>query len=294
MQTADVIARESFTRLVDAPEVPAGIKSILFHVHNDGRLDDRLQVALSIARAFGAHLHLMHVNPIEAYTINDAFGTFVSAEIVKVLREEGEKLQAKIEQQLSTEDVSWSYEEVTGTPVGHLIDRAALADLVMMGRGPEEREFGGPAVTMIGDLLAKVRTPLFIVGDKVREFDLFGRVIVAWNGSYEAANALRGALPLLKLASNVRLLSVDEPGDQRFPSTTALEYLSRHGVHAELMQRITLGESAQDAILDQAEVDAASYVVMGGYTHSRAGEFLFGGVTRSFLKQCPVSLVMAH
>ena len=60
------------------------------------------------------------------------------------------------------------------------------------------------------------------------------------------------------------------------------------------MQRITLGETAQDAILDQAEVDAASDVVMGGYTHSRAGEFLFGGVTRSLLKGCPVSLVMVH
>lgn len=199
MQTADVIVRESFTTLVDAPDVPAGIKSILFHVHNDDGLDDRLQTALSIARVFGAHLHLLHVNPIEAYTVNDAFGTFVSAEIVKVLREEGEKLQAKIEQQLTPEDVSWSYEEVTGTLAGHLIDRAALADLVMTGRGPEEREFGGPAVTMIGDLLAKLRTPLFVVGDQVREFDVFGRVMVAWNGSYEAANALRGALPMLKV-----------------------------------------------------------------------------------------------
>ena len=34
--------------------------------------------------------------------------------------------------------------------------------------------------------------------------------------------------------------------------------------------------------------------VMGGYSHSRAGEFMFGGVTRALLKDCPVALAMAH
>jgi nucleotide-binding universal stress UspA family protein len=29
---------------------------------------------------------------------------------------------------------------------------------------------------------------------------------------------------------------------------------------------------------------------MGGYSHSRAGEFFFGGLTRSLLKSCEVGL----
>jgi nucleotide-binding universal stress UspA family protein len=37
----------------------------------------------------------------------------------------------------------------------------------------------------------------------------------------------------------------------------------------------------------------AGIIVMGGYSHSRAGELLFGGVTRSLLKNCPVALVMS-
>ena len=43
-----------------------------------------------------------------------------------------------------------------------------------------------------------------------------------------------------------------------------------------------------------AVLAGASYLVMGGYSHSRAGEFLFGGVTRSLLREFPISLVMAH
>jgi nucleotide-binding universal stress UspA family protein len=33
---------------------------------------------------------------------------------------------------------------------------------------------------------------------------------------------------------------------------------------------------------------------MGGYGHSRAGEFLFGGVTRALIKECPIALVLSH
>jgi len=139
-----------------------------------------------------------------------------------------------------------------------------------------------------------MRTPLFLTGDGKTDFDPFGRAMVAWNGSYEAANALRAAVPMLKVASRVRLISVEESKEEQFPSTAALEYLSRHGIHAELVQRPRLADSIEEELLEQATIDRASYIVMGGYGHARAGEFLFGGVTRSLLQQCPLSLVIAH
>jgi nucleotide-binding universal stress UspA family protein len=33
---------------------------------------------------------------------------------------------------------------------------------------------------------------------------------------------------------------------------------------------------------------------MGGYSHTRIGEYVFGGVTRTLLNDCPVPLVVAH
>ena len=33
---------------------------------------------------------------------------------------------------------------------------------------------------------------------------------------------------------------------------------------------------------------------MGGYGHSRVREFLFGGVTRTLLKECPISLIIGR
>ena len=44
----------------------------------------------------------------------------------------------------------------------------------------------------------------------------------------------------------------------------------------------------------EAKLAGAAYLVMGGYGHSRIGELVFGGVTRSLLKEGPLPLVIAR
>lgn len=294
MQATELVMEQKSRPISDAAPTPAGIRTILFHVHDDDALDKRLQVALSLARAFGAHLHLLHVTPVEAYMVTDAFGVFVSPQILQALEQEAAKLRARLQAQLAGEDVSWDYEDVTGELMAHIVQCASLADVVIAGRHPRQRDFNGPAVTFLGNVLETIRTPLLIIGDEADSIDPFGAAVVAWNGSYEAANALRAAVPMLKLASRVRLVKIEEQPQGRFPSTRALEYLSRHGVHAELCERIQFADEIGQEIVDQAVADRASYVVMGAFGHSRAGEFLFGGVTRSLLKACEVPLLMAR
>jgi nucleotide-binding universal stress UspA family protein len=294
VQAAELVMEHSSSSMRERASPPDGIKTILFHVCSDEHLDDRLQIVLSLARAFGAHLHLLHVMPTEAYTVTDTFSVFISPQVLKALEDEAAALREKLQRQLETEDVSWDYEEVSGEMLPHLVQRAALADLVLTGRQPQEREFGGPPTAFLGDMLTHIRSPLLVLGDGVTAIDPFGAAIVTWNGSYEAANALRAAVPLLKVASRVRLVRINEPNQQQMPPTAALAYLSRHGVHAELFERERLGDTVAQEIVDQAAADGAGYIVMGAYGHSRAGGFLFGGVTRSLLKKCPFCLIMAH
>jgi nucleotide-binding universal stress UspA family protein len=78
------------------------------------------------------------------------------------------------------------------------------------------------------------------------------------------------------------------------PSLSASTYLSRHGVKSELHARPVSDKPVEDAITETAAVMGATYIVMGGYGHSRAREFLFGGVTRSLLKDCPIPLIMGR
>jgi nucleotide-binding universal stress UspA family protein len=278
----------------------AGVKTILLHVQNDKALDQTLETALSLARACGAHLSCLHITPIEAYSTFDAFGgTFVMTDIITAIDAEEKLLSERLRTELGKEDVSWDYTQVTGHVPSQIVAKAALADLIVTGRQPNRTEFQGSTIGMLGDLLHRSRTPLFLAANDGKVPDPTGPVLIAWNGSFEAANTVRSAIGLLKLASDVRILRIDEQKDEAFPSTALLEYLSRHGIHAEL-SLATAHPDAMDAgflsahLNSEAERMKAAYIVMGGYSHSRVSEYMFGGLTRSMLSASSTPLFIAH
>lgn len=280
--------------------VQAGVKSILFDVQSNDALDQTLETALSLARACEAHLECVHVTPYQAYVAFDAFGgVFVMSDVFRAIEEEAKSLQDRLQTELSKEDVSWDYTQVTGDVPSQIVSRAALADLVVTSRQPKRKNFQGSTIGMLGDLLHRSRTPLFFAADDGRIPDPAGRAMIAWNGSIEAANAVRSAIGLLKVASDVQVLRIPEGKDEAFPSTRLLEYLSRHGIHAELKietvdPEILDVDFMQDYILSEAKRMDAAYVVMGGYSHSRISEYMFGGLTRLMLAGSSVPLFMAH
>jgi nucleotide-binding universal stress UspA family protein len=278
----------------------AGIKSILLHVQNDQTLERTLETALSLARACGAHLSCLHVTPIQAYVAFDSFGgVFVMDDVFKSIDKADAQLGDRIRDELANEDVSWDYTQTTGDVPSQLIGRAALADLIVTSRQPNRVDFQGSTIGFLGELLHRSRTPLFIVGDERRLADPTGRALIAWNGSFEAANTVRSAIALLKLASDVQVVRIEEDKDPAFPSTRVLEYLSRHGIHAQMKVEIAHPDTgdadfAFACLTSKAKQMNASYIVMGGYSHSRASEFIFGGLTRSMLSESPVPLFMTR
>ena len=274
-----------------------GPKTILMHVQDDGSVDARLDCALALARASSAHLQCLHVTPIEAYVAFDSFGgVFVMNDIIKTVEEHEASLRSRIEEKLGREDVTWEYWQVTGNVPSKVIGYAALADLVIAGRSPHRSDFVGPATSFLGDLICRMRTPLFIPADAGAVPDVTGPAMIAWDGSYEAANAVRSSTELLKLCSSVHVTRVTEDKEEQFPGTQLLEYLSRHGIHAELSIENApegVGRDELAAMLTgKAKSLGAAYIVMGGYNHSRIGEYVFGGVTRSLLGASDVALLI--
>lgn len=269
------------------------IKSILFHVHEDEQFECRLQTALSIARSCSAHLQCLQMIPVEAFAVVDAFGTFVNPQTLAMLEEQAAKQRERIESRLRNEDVAWSYETTSDPLIPELLKGAALSDLLILGREPEDPAFGRSGRRLLGEIICNSRTLICIPGTDAGPLDPFGTAVIAWNGSVEAANAVRQSIGLLTMASSVRVVRIAEEKETAFPDARILEYLSRHGVHAQLDTRAARHGFTQD-LIEYVAVAGASYIVMGGYSHGRAGEFLFGGVTRSLLREFPISLMMAH
>lgn len=277
----------------------SGIRNILLHVQDDRSLGQRLEVALALARTCGAHLQCVHITPIEAYVAFEGFGgVFIMNEVMKALDEEESRIRVKVESELATEDVSWDYTQVTGSIATQLVRHGALNDLVVTGREAHDSNVLRSNAGLLGEILDRSRTPLFVPGSNGGPVDVLGNALIAWDGSYEAANAVRGSIGLLKLAAEVRVIEIAEEAKRpEFPNIRLLEYLSRHGIHAELTQGTAEDSSGQTVaamLVDHAGKANADYIVMGGYNHSRIGEYLFGGVTRSLLDDCALPLVIAH
>ena len=272
------------------------MKTILLHVQDDPSLDARVQAALSLARAFSSHLVCLHVTPIEAYA---AVGAYNGANLVRDVMEALEKGEAavrtQVKDQVASANVSWEYDQVTG-PVSSIITRhAALADLVVTGReGHSSKAPFSTQLSLLGDLLHRCRTPLLVPGSSEAALDATGPAVIAWDGSYEASNAIRASLAFLKAASRVTVLQVEKKSEENFPIAWLIEYLARHDIRAESRTAAADHEEVASAIVGEAVRLGNATIVMGGYSHSRIGELVFGGVTRTLLTDCPTALLTAH
>lgn len=267
------------------------MKTILYQVREDDNLVSGLENAMAIARAFGGHLRCVHAVPSAAYVSGDLFGGVMLSEMIDALDEAGTALRAEVGAQLDTEDVSWDYEHVVGQVVPDLVRRAALCDLVVATRPtPRVKKTTSPA-DGLAHLVMHASAPVFVPGDAI--VDPAGTAVIGWNGSFEAANAVRAALPLLRMASAVEVVRVREK-ERDFPDTHLLEYLSRHDIHANLTVEPFDQESAGAVIQGFAEGAGASLLVVGGYGRSRFAEWLLGGVTRSLLSESRTGLLLMH
>jgi nucleotide-binding universal stress UspA family protein len=122
-------------------------------------------------------------------------------------------------------------------------------------------------------------------------------VVVAWNASREARRAITDALPLLVRALSVTILVVDPQKNPRHgeePGADVAHYLTRHGARVVVEPVQSHGEPIANVILAYAGGHSTDLIVIGAYSHARTAEMIFGGVTRSLLRDAPVPLLIAH
>lgn len=270
------------------------MKSVLLYIADDTGLEARLQAALDLTRSLGGHLHCLRANPYNPQMAFDGVtGMSVMYDISKLSREQDEKLRSEIEKRLAGEDVSWDYQEENVDPSRGLSKNSALVDIIVLSSAGGGKDNAMP-LGILGDVLFNATAPVLVQPDNVKKFDACGPALVAWNGSFEAGNALRAAVPLLKMASDVHILTVEEDKDHDLPQLVASEYLAYHGIKSEIHARSAGKEPVDVTLLSEASDVKAEYIVMGAYGHSRAREFLFGGVTRNLFKDCHIPLVVSH
>lgn len=269
------------------------MKTILVHIDGNEGQDARLQAAFDLARAFGGHLTCIQVTPYAAYALGEpAMGAFPVTALVEAIEKQRHDERVEVETRLKPEGVSYNWLSTDGDPSERIVEAARLADVVVMNSGPFERA-AGFRLGLTGDVAIRSPAPVVAVPPKAKGLAVTGAALVAWDGSQEAAMAMRSALPMLRLAESVDVLTVEEKVTD-FRARDAAAWLSRHGVAAEVLERSDGGQSIEAVIRGVITERRSAWLVQGAYGHSRLRQTLFGGVTRGLLGNAPVPLVLGH
>jgi nucleotide-binding universal stress UspA family protein len=268
------------------------MKTVLVYANDDAGLESRLQGAFDIARAFAAHVHCVQVRPFDNHLIGVPFGgTYALQTALEDVIKAEVAHQRRMEARLRAENISWDWSRYDGAPAQVLVDRAHLADLIVLSL-PDESHSGHFRREMVSAVAVHARAPVLALPLGSRSFDCFGTAMVAWNGSAQAAAALRAAVPLLRDRA-VTLVSVGAE-EGAFPATDALRYLSRHGIHADLKTVPRGGKTAEERLEEEAAALGAGLIVMGAFGRGRLRETLFGGATHYLVTSGRFPLLHAH
>ena len=136
--------------------------------------------------------------------------------------------------------------------------------------------------------------PVLIIPSEGAAKPIGARALLAWNGSREAARALRDALPLLSPGATieVRIARSEEGGDD---DDAALRgHLESHGFVVNIKVAPQDGRHVAAWLRAEAKAADCDLIVMGLYGHPRLSEFVLGGVSRDMLHAPSLPLLISH
>jgi nucleotide-binding universal stress UspA family protein len=185
---------------------------------------------------------------------------------------------------------------VEGHPLDVVKVHARYADLIVVGQG---RDLGGASAdlsSLPADLVLAAGRPVLAV-PRYGEFPRVGtEVLVAWDASREATRAVHDALPLLRRAEKVTVLSIDpeDTGSPRIAGGDIALHLARHGVRVQTAAQSGADIAVGDLLLSYSADHGVDLIVMGAYGHTRLRELILGGATRQVLQSMTAPVFMSH
>lgn len=276
------------------------IRDIMVHLDGSPEDDIRLEHGQAIASAARAPLIGIFTNPLPDLTVampmdGGAAAMQVLTELEEKVRQDGDATAQRLTETLASLHMPSELrrlDEPFGALITKVVEQARCADLFIA-----TRPYGETETRVWPDLVEAVLfgsgRALLVVPPERHWTRPIKTVLVAWNGSREAARSLREGLSFIEQAARTVVLVVDSPSDA-MPWVEVEGHLARHGVVAEVITAESQDRRVADIILDEARRVSADLIVMGGYGHRRLRERVFGGATLDMFTASEIPLLVAH
>ncbi|MGV1833186.1 universal stress protein [Rhizobium rhizogenes] len=267
---------------------------------------DNAKVAVDFAAAFakehGAHIVGLHAEIVSTVPLVAPM-EIPDPVAVQALQDMAHSQAVEVEQlfraKMEREGLDYEWRSFTST-VGYgsepLIESARSADLLVAVQPDPSRS--SDSNVDVESFLFESGRPVLMIPYILTQPKPIRRVLIAWNGSKEAARATFDAMPLLKAADTVEIFSVDtSESSKHSPTETSREIgatLARHGVRATLTTESCGGKTPSQVIENRLADNSIDLLVMGAYTHSWLWQLIFGGTTRTLLKSMTAMTLLAR
>lgn len=258
------------------------IKSILVVVSGGAADATCLSQACLMAKSQNADLRALHVKPSPILDLASSFemAPTVIEDLQRYYGEVAARLEGECRAAAKATGVPFDWQCVEGDASDIAAFYARYADLAICS--PE----------LARNLVFAAGAPVLAMAETM-EPRAIRRILVAWNGSREAARALRDAMPLIEAAEQVEILVVDPPKGLPISHEVA-RLLVRRGIKIRMNERATDGAEVGAVIVEEAGLDGFDLLVMGAYGHWRWKEQVLGGVTEDALENRRIPVLFAH
>jgi len=275
-------------------------KDLLVHIPTERSPRPAIDASISLAKSSGSHLDAIAAGYAST---NVPFvaegGAAVAASLQFEYEAAAERAEAALrvfETEAKHARIDYGKYALSGA-ISEIIERvdaaARLYDLVIASQADPDCDTFDNQLPQ--ELLLQTGAPLLLVPYTFHSSFKASRIGICWDGSPQAARALRDAMPFATKADALITITIN-PSDT--PAEASPERLAKHLARKGLSTRIVSLPSArseqQASILSIAADEGIDLLIMGGYGHSRLQEVVFGGVTRETLRCMTVPVLMSH
>jgi nucleotide-binding universal stress UspA family protein len=286
-------------------EVPMSLQSILVHADLSCHAPARIHAAALLAREHGAHLLGAAMMGVSRVIFPEGYGErsgSLSAECFEPLAENARRALARFEAIARERGVPHATRLVPDEADDGLALLSRFADLVVVSQDDPDESTSDHVLRIPDYVILNSARPVLVIprstGTAAPPGDGFARrVLVAWDGSREAAAAMGAAVPILRRAESVTVAMLSgpalAPADCQAQQPDLSGFLERHQVNAAILVREHAGDTGR-ALLSVADELGAGLLVMGCYGHSRLRELCLGGASRTVLAETRIPTLLAH
>lgn len=282
-----------------------GPKDILVFLDGGAGSTQRLRLAATIARDHGADLSAVFVEDCNGTDYVTALATprigllpQLVSDVVQIERhaQAAEIDERQFRQCLSAFRGNGDWHTVARGNAAGMSTLARTADLLVLG---QTNPFARPAPWWrVDDIVIECGRPALLVPYAGTFNEIGRRVLVAWDGSREAARALHDAMPFMDPRSAVSVICVRTSSEalahDREAAQRVIRHLARHDVSARADHPARGGNAISDVLLSAGMDFGADLIVAGAYHRSPLREALLGGVSRELLHTMTVPVLMSH